>query len=71
MFNITRKGMLAKNLMRMKKVHTADYNFFPKTWILPKDMNKLRTYASQKGDKMPLMIVKPDCMSQGKGIFMT
>ncbi len=63
MFNITRKGMLAKNLMRMKKVHNNDYNFFPKTWILPKDLNKLKTYFYSKGENMPLLIVKPDCMS--------
>eukprot|EP00347_Sterkiella_histriomuscorum_P006608 403352121 len=71
MYQITRKGMLAKNLLKMKKVHSADYDFFPKTWILPKDMRKLKQYFQSKGDNPPFLICKPDGLSQGKGIFMT
>lgn len=55
----------------MKKVHSADYNFFPKTWILPKDLRKLKQYYQSKGDNLPYLICKPDGLSQGKGIFMT
>ena len=32
---ITKKHNLAKNLMRLFKCFPSEYNFFPKTWILP------------------------------------
>jgi hypothetical protein len=35
MFALARKNLLAKNLMAMKKVCPSDFNFFPKTWLLP------------------------------------
>ena len=47
----------------MKKAHPIDYNFYPKTWILPKDMSKLKAYFQSKEDNMPYLICKPDCMS--------
>ena len=37
MFNLSRKNMLAKNLMRMRKKAPDDYQFFPPTWNLPLD----------------------------------
>ena len=35
MHALARKNLLAKNLMAMKKVCPSDFNFFPKTWLLP------------------------------------
>jgi hypothetical protein len=35
MYALARKNLLAKNLMSMKKVCSSDFNFFPKTWLLP------------------------------------
>lgn len=32
---LSRKNFLSKNLMRMRKVFPEDYNFFPKSWIIP------------------------------------
>ena len=37
MFALARKNLLAKNLMALKKVCPSDFNFFPKTWLLPQD----------------------------------
>lgn len=37
MYALARKNFLGKNLMKMKKVHPDDYNFFPQTWMLPSD----------------------------------
>ena len=35
MYTLARKNLLAKNLMNMKKISPSEYNFFPKTWLLP------------------------------------
>lgn len=73
MFQIARKNYLARNLKKMKRQFPRDYKFFPKTWLLPYEMNELKNYiinANKKGSKVNF-IVKPECMSQGKGIFIT
>ena len=58
----------------MQKVHPLDYDFFPKTWLLPKDQKKFKAYCENRlqiKKSIPHFICKPDHMSQGKGIFMT
>ena len=45
MFQITRKTFLARNLKRLQKLFPLEYDFFPKTWILPNEINDLRAYA--------------------------
>jgi len=35
MFALARKNLLAKNLQAMKKVLPSEFNFFPKTWLIP------------------------------------
>ena len=42
MFLIHRKTFLAKNLKKMKKNFPEDYDFFPRTWILPNEINDLK-----------------------------
>jgi tubulin polyglutamylase TTLL6/13 len=64
---ITRKNNLGRNLIRMKKFFSADYSFFPETWILPTDYPDFK-YQFRKGRTY---IVKPDNSCQGKGIFLT
>lgn len=44
MFNLSRKNLLAKNLMRMRKKSADDYNFFPLTWNIPLDYNEFKAY---------------------------
>ena len=34
---LARKNNLARNLMRMQKAYKDEFNFFPKTWVLPSD----------------------------------
>ncbi|XP_077285754.1 tubulin polyglutamylase ttll6-like isoform X2 [Arctopsyche grandis] len=69
MAEICRKDLLARNLNRMNKCFPHDYNFFPKTWCLPSDFNDALIYS--KYHKNKTFIIKPDCGSQGKGIFLT
>ena len=64
---ISRKNYLARNLMRMHKAYPEDYNFFPKTWVLPNDSNDFRNCftknLARNGKKKTTYIVKPDGMS--------
>jgi tubulin polyglutamylase TTLL6/13 len=36
-YELAKKNLLAKNLGKLQKVLPNDYDFFPKTWILPTD----------------------------------
>ena len=45
MFQITRKTYLARNLKRLQKLFPLEYDFFPKTWVLPNELNDLRAYS--------------------------
>lgn len=61
--------------MRMYKQFPNEYNFFPKTWILPVQTHDLRQHCTlnqnlPKKDQTTY-IVKPDSMCQGKGIFLS
>lgn len=43
MFVLARKNQLGRNLKKMQKLHPDEYNFFPKTWLLPTDFADLRS----------------------------
>jgi len=65
---LARKNHLGRNLMRLRKVLPEDYNFFPPTWLLPTDWNEFKTqFTGKKGE---VFILKPEALSQGKGIFL-
>ena len=66
---ISRKDHLGKNLKSMKGAFPDDYNYFPPTWVLPKDLADLKTQFNDKRAKT--FICKPENQSQGKGIFLT
>ena len=72
---ISRKNLLARNLMRMARAFPDEYNFFPKTWVLPNEALDLRQHWScgmaKVHKRKPVYIVKPDSLSQGKGIFLS
>ena len=51
MYHITRKTFLAKNLKRLQKLYPLEFDFFPKTWVLPNELNELRTFATEKAKK--------------------
>lgn len=35
MFNLARKNLMGRYLMKMRKKFADDYTFFPMTWMLP------------------------------------
>ncbi|KAJ3098341.1 Tubulin polyglutamylase ttll6 [Phlyctochytrium planicorne] len=68
MHEICRKDHLARNLSRLSRLLPKEYNFFPKTWILPLEWEDLK--LTIKGKKGQTFIAKPDHGCQGKGIFL-
>lgn len=71
---ITKKHHLARHLMGMYKVFPKEYDFFPKTWLLPSQFTDLRNHwahNNQNKKNKVTYIVKPDSLCQGKGIFLT
>lgn len=56
----------------MRKYFPEEYNFFPLTWMLPSEYSELRLYFESKPKgKSRTFIVKPEALSQGKGIYLT
>jgi tubulin polyglutamylase TTLL6/13 len=73
-YNLAKKNMLGRHLMKMQKLLPSDYNFFPTTYMLPHDYKDFREdslthFHSGKGSQY--YIVKPEDSCQGKGIFLT
>lgn len=69
MYNVSRKNYLAYNLLKLKKIFPDEYDFFPRTWVVPCDMGDLKAYMQSK--KNSYFIVKPEASCQGRGIFLT
>jgi len=38
MYAMARKNLLAKNLLAMQKYFPDEFQFFPKTWLIPGDI---------------------------------
>lgn len=58
MYSLARKNYLGRNLTKMFKSFPLDYNFFPRTWLLPAEYSDFKTQF-QKG-KARTFIVKPE-----------
>ena len=69
MYAIARKNLLAKNLLTMQKYFPQEYQFFPKTWLLPSDTKAFKDQFNER--KAKTFIIKPENSCQGKGIFLT
>ena len=64
---ITRKNLLAQNLNAMKDTFGAEFDFFPSTYLFPKD----KAHLAKETNPQTVYIVKPEASSQGKGIYLT
>ena len=65
---ICRKDELAINLNKLLHFFPDDYDFYPRTFILPRDSEAFRKSNAKKARTW---IVKPQSGCQGKGIFLT
>ena len=72
MGEIARKDCLARNLQKMQKCYSDDYDFFPKTWNLPADYTVLMNYYHdlKKKKKIKTFICKPANGAMGNGIHL-
>jgi tubulin polyglutamylase TTLL6/13 len=71
MSNLARKSKLARNFERMRKLFPEEYDFCPRTWILPFDMNDFQQQFNADGSSSKTFIIKPDHSCQGRGVFLT
>ena len=71
MTNIARKSRMAQNLERMRRLFPSEFQFYPKTWVLPSDFADFRAHFDSYGRSKDVFIVKPDSGCQGRGIFLT
>ncbi|EGR27062.1 tubulin-tyrosine ligase family protein, putative [Ichthyophthirius multifiliis] len=69
-YNLGKKNYLGKHLQKMNKIFPLEYDFFPKTWLLPFQYEELRIYMEKNKTKKPVIIVKPEANCQGKGIYL-
>ena len=68
-----KKNNLSKHIEKMRKVYPKEYDFYPRTFMLPYQMEELRSYAERRHEKegvKPVFIAKPEASCQGKGIFL-
>lgn len=69
---VSHKAELAKHLNRMRQFFPEDYDFFPRTWLLPDEEEQFTAFVQRRREKgrTPTYIVKPDEGAQGEGIFL-
>ena len=58
MYALARKNLLAKNLISMQKYFPQEFNFFPKTWLLPQDIKSFKEQFNNR--KAKTFIIKPE-----------
>lgn len=72
MSEITLKNHLARNLNRMMFLFGDEaYGFYPRSFVYPKDQEKLESYLHETNKERGTFIVKPANHCEGRGIFLT
>jgi len=71
MTNIARKSRLAQNLDFMRRQFPKDFTFYPRSFVLPHEVNGFRDQFDAKGRSKKTFIIKPDSGCQGRGIHLT
>jgi tubulin polyglutamylase TTLL6/13 len=59
---------MSRKLKKMRKLFPDEYDFFPQTFVLPSEFAEFRKAFYSKSNN--IYIIKPDGMSQGKGIYL-
>jgi tubulin polyglutamylase TTLL11 len=77
MNNLLRKGPLTLSLNVMRQLYNKQFDFYPRTWFLPEQLNDFSTdcryiheHQSKRNETLSTFIVKPNDGSQGSGIYL-
>ncbi|KAF5898364.1 tubulin polyglutamylase TTLL11 isoform X1 [Clarias magur] len=74
MIEMLRKINLSRAVRTMQQLFPEEYNFYPRSWILPDEFqlfsNQIRVLKDSDSSLKPTFIVKPDSGSQGDGIYL-
>ena len=69
--NRFRHRRLAQNLDFMRNKFPRDFQFYPRSFVLPQEVNAFREQFDSKGRSRKTYIIKPDAGCQGRGIYLT
>ncbi|KAJ8339169.1 hypothetical protein SKAU_G00359550 [Synaphobranchus kaupii] len=74
MIEMLRKINLSRAVRTMQELFPEEYNFYPRSWILPDEYQlfatQIRLAKDSDSSLKPTFIVKPDGGSQGDGIYL-
>ncbi|XP_043094258.1 tubulin polyglutamylase TTLL11 isoform X2 [Puntigrus tetrazona] len=74
MIEMLRKINLSRAVRTMQELFPEEYNFYPRSWILPEEFQlfstQIRLLKDNDSTLKPTFIVKPDSGSQGDGIYL-
>ncbi|XP_048821534.1 tubulin polyglutamylase TTLL11 isoform X1 [Lagopus muta] len=74
MTEMVRKVMLSRAVRTMQDLFPVEYNFYPRSWILPEEfplfVAEVRMMKESDPSWKPTFIVKPDGGCQGDGIYL-
>ncbi|XP_023279766.1 tubulin polyglutamylase TTLL11 isoform X2 [Seriola lalandi dorsalis] len=74
MIEMLRKINLSRAVRTMQELFPEEYNFYPRSWILPEEYQQfstqIRMVKENDATVNPTFIVKPDGGSQGDGIYL-
>ncbi|XP_060719193.1 tubulin polyglutamylase TTLL11 isoform X2 [Tachysurus vachellii] len=74
MIEMLRKINLSRAVRTMQQLFPEEYNFYPRSWILPEEhqlfSTQIRLLKESDSSLKPTFIVKPDSGSQGDGIYL-
>ncbi|XP_034565839.1 tubulin polyglutamylase TTLL11 isoform X3 [Notolabrus celidotus] len=74
MIEMLRKINLSRAMRTMQELFPDEYDFYPRSWILPEEYQQFSTQIRMVKEKDPTLnptfIVKPDGGSQGDGIYL-
>ncbi|XP_062844643.1 tubulin polyglutamylase TTLL11 [Trichomycterus rosablanca] len=74
MIEMLRKINLSRAVRTMQQLFPEEYNFYPRSWILPEEYqlfsNHIRILKDSDSSLKHTFIVKPDSGSQGDGIYL-
>jgi tubulin polyglutamylase TTLL7 len=70
MSEISKKDALARNMLKIYKLMPQDFDFVPKSWIMPNEYSSLVAYAfdMKKMQQKRTYIMKPSNGAMGHGI---